>query len=38
MAFYIILKDQNDSQKFVRELNRSDSINQIQLYFNEEQF
>lgn len=38
MAFYVILKDQNNSQQFVRELNRSDNINQIQLYFNEEQF
>ena len=38
MAFYVILKDQNDSQQFIRELNRSGDINEVQLFFNEEQF
>lgn len=38
MAYYVIMKDQNESQHFIRDLKRINTIDQVQLYFNEEEF
>jgi len=38
IAYYVRLRDKQDSDRFVRELRRSDGVNQVNLYFDEEQF
>jgi len=38
IAYYVRLRDKQESDRFVRELRRSDGVNQVNLYFDEEQF
>jgi uncharacterized membrane protein YhiD involved in acid resistance len=38
IAYYVKLRDKHESDRFVRELRRSDGVNQVNLYFDEEQF
>ena len=38
IAYYVKLRDKSESDRFVRELRRSDGVNQVNLYFDEEQF
>lgn len=38
IAYYVKLRDKQDSDNFVRELRRSSGVNQVNLYFDEEQF
>jgi len=38
IAYYVRLRDKQESDRFVRELRRSKGVNQVNLYFDEEQF
>ena len=38
IAYYVRLRDKQESDRFVRELRRSNGVNQVNLYFDEEQF
>ena len=38
IAYYVRLRDREESDRFVRELRKADGVNQVNLYFDEEQF